>query len=423
VVQPDYDEHGHITGAHTVHAIPGDIAEITAETAEIKAQAHTVGGQVAEIINTLQEQNREFQRELQEQQRDFQRQLQQDVLRAAQQNTEATRLRGQPPELKVEPPKYYEGEATEIDAWLRRMVYYFGQVRITDEQERIAYAIQRIRKGKNNKAQNWSNSKINQMALYGEELAQFNMDYPGRNPTIQQIATVCPEIPAHGIYLDWPEYIFIHKIPFVGWAAFAEEARRYFLTTETREKAIKSLQDLKQTGKSVEEYITEFEGWLLLASFDEIALVDQFKRGLEPHIGRRILEMGSPGDGSVEGDLRRWFAQAQQLEKDYCDSDNFYGKRQFFFEKKKQDSPKASTSKVEHVTVKVKDNDDKMDVDQQKTTCPPPKCYNCGKMGHIARNCCAPKQIRKIDIREVMAAMTEEDKEAMKKELGFPPAQ
>jgi hypothetical protein len=36
---------------------------------------------------------------------------------------EAARERPRNPELKVEPPEYYEGEASEIDSWLRRMSY------------------------------------------------------------------------------------------------------------------------------------------------------------------------------------------------------------------------------------------------------------------------------------------------------------
>jgi hypothetical protein len=33
---------------------------------------------------------------------------------------EAARERPRNPELKVEPPEFYEGEASEIDSWLRR---------------------------------------------------------------------------------------------------------------------------------------------------------------------------------------------------------------------------------------------------------------------------------------------------------------
>ena len=65
--------------------------------------------------------------------------------------------RPQNPELKVDPPEFYEGDPTEIGTWLRRMTYYFGQVRQTDNAQRIAYAVQQIRKGSQNRAGNWAN--------------------------------------------------------------------------------------------------------------------------------------------------------------------------------------------------------------------------------------------------------------------------
>ena len=54
------------------------------------------------------------------------------------------------PELKVEPPEFYEGDPAEIDTWLRQMTYYFGQVRLRQDNQRIAYSVQRIRKGSQN---------------------------------------------------------------------------------------------------------------------------------------------------------------------------------------------------------------------------------------------------------------------------------
>jgi hypothetical protein len=54
------------------------------------------------------------------------------------------RTRARQPALKIDPPEYYKSDPEEIDTWLQRMNYYFGQVNVIDGFARI------IRKGKNN---------------------------------------------------------------------------------------------------------------------------------------------------------------------------------------------------------------------------------------------------------------------------------
>jgi hypothetical protein len=80
------------------------------------------------IVEGIQTQNEAFYERLQTQQQEFKRQqvAEQHCLEHA--DREAAQLRTCPPELKVEPPEFYEGEAAEVDLWLRRMTYYFAQV-------------------------------------------------------------------------------------------------------------------------------------------------------------------------------------------------------------------------------------------------------------------------------------------------------
>jgi hypothetical protein len=49
------------------------------------------------------------------------------------------------------------------------MNYYFAQVNLTDGLARMTYSIQRIRKGKNNRAVNWANGKIGEQANFDKE--------------------------------------------------------------------------------------------------------------------------------------------------------------------------------------------------------------------------------------------------------------
>jgi hypothetical protein len=128
------------------------------------------------------------------------------------------------------------------------MNYYFGQVNVTDGLARMTYSIQRIRKGKNNRATSWANGKIGEQANFNEERAVFHTTYPGRVYTNEEILTVIPAVAATAEHKAWPAYEFIHKPPFRSWDDFAQQARDYFLTTETRDMAIKKLRNMTQKG-------------------------------------------------------------------------------------------------------------------------------------------------------------------------------
>ena len=170
-------EGGHVVGA-TVHMVAPMVEELAAEATNANIAATALGNNLHTIINDLRARNQQFQEELAEREEDFQRLLLQErrMLERADREREQQRLKQ--PELKIDPPEYYEGEPSEIDAWLRHMAYYFNQVRLNDPEAQITYVIQRIRKGKNNCVGNWANSKIHEMSQYMDEKIAFVNAFP-----------------------------------------------------------------------------------------------------------------------------------------------------------------------------------------------------------------------------------------------------
>ena len=201
VVQPTFDTHGTLTGSITTVATPS-MPDLAAESADAATAAAAVGGNIATVITRVREANEAFQRTLAEERNMFLQTLQEERLEAAR-TLEAERMtaartleeerrthkaavrataaeRPKNPELKVEPLEFYEGDPTEINTWLCHMTYYFTQVRLRQDDLRIAYAVQRIRKGTQNQAGNWANRIIHEMAMMDEESATFGTRFLGQ---------------------------------------------------------------------------------------------------------------------------------------------------------------------------------------------------------------------------------------------------
>ena len=231
---------GRLVAEETLAVTPPD--EVLTEAAAIGTAAADIGTGLHTIIEDLRAQNEVLLERLQHEQQEHDRQMAAERRHLERLDRENDRTRTCPPELKVEPPEFYEGEATEVDSWLRRMTYYFVQVRVPEDMSKIAFAIQQVRKGKGNQAGNWANGRIHEIAQYDEEQAQFMIDYPGQTFTVEEAKTVIPAQEAkEGVHPTWPEYKLVHKHPFMTWTKFAEEMRQYFLTTETHAEAVKKL--------------------------------------------------------------------------------------------------------------------------------------------------------------------------------------
>ena len=261
---------GHIMGG-TIHTAAPTVEELAEEAMDANLATTALKNNLHTIINDLRARNQQFQEELAEREEDFQRILLQERRMLERVDREWERQRPKQPELKIDPPEYYEGEPSEIDAWLRHMAYYFNQVRLNDPEAQITYTIQRIRKGKNNRTGNWANSKIHEMACYSDEKINFVNAYPGRafdfaltKASQPAVPVVAPAADGTGRHPEWPTYKFTNKPPFLDMPELMEEARQYFLTTKTREEAVKKLRSLCQTS-TIEEYIIEFKGWLHLS--------------------------------------------------------------------------------------------------------------------------------------------------------------
>jgi len=62
-----------------------------------------------------------------------------------------------------------------------------------------------------------------------------------------------------------------------------------------------------------------------LTDFNKIALIAQFKGGLNAPLGMKIVGNGAPGDGATVGDSQLWYDRVTALDKAWRDRQKLYG--------------------------------------------------------------------------------------------------
>ena len=200
------------------------------------------------------------------------------------------------PQLKLEMPERYEGDPAEINNWLRSMETYFTLMEVTDLKRTIPITLQRITKGKGNRAGTWSAVKLKEWIDMEKEF--FHQVQEKTMPADASLRNrndgiITPE----GIVYQ----ALNNKAPFVDWIDFVEQAQEFFMTTETRDEAIRQLNGITQGYGPVEDYIIAFKALVPLSGFNDYALVAQFRQGLHPKLGYDIVRAGAPGDEDLEG--------------------------------------------------------------------------------------------------------------------------
>ena len=72
----------------------------------------------------------------------------------------------------------------------------------------------------------------------------------------------------------------VNKPLFKTWERMADEMVQFFILTETQTYAIEKLAKLKQGNWLLKDFWSEFVTWKELSSYNEMALVGLFKKGI-----------------------------------------------------------------------------------------------------------------------------------------------
>ena len=83
------------------------------------------------------------------------------------------------------------------------------------------------------------------------------------------------------------------------------------------EESVKAaeLRKLEQEGKTIEEFVQEFKRTARGSGYEGRLLVEEFKRGMNGAIGRKLMEVESQ-PGSIE----QWYRRAMALDRNWRES-------------------------------------------------------------------------------------------------------
>src|SRR5258707_2830107 len=156
-----------------------------------------------------------------------------------------------------------------------------------------------------------------------------------------------------------------------------------------RATAQRQIEALKQAQKPAEEFVTEFQNLALDTGYDDEALINKFKHGLN-----RPLLVECYRRSPLPTTLKEWQDTAINADRNYREMTMWTqgGRTQGYTPRANTSTPSFSAA----VPTPTPPRDpNAMDVDRTRTR-RPFVCYNCNGEGHMARDCKQPKKPRRV---------------------------
>lgn len=188
------------------------------------------------------------------------------------------------------------------------------------------------------------------------------------------------------------------------WLEFLEEFKAVFSDPDPAGTARNKMERLHQGTLTCDEYVSKFRELKVDTGYNDAALVEKFKKGLNQTLVDKIYGLQEMPD-----DLKGWETWATKFDRQW---------RQREAEKKATShttksykpftsaapTPKASTNEGKHEPDVVP-----MEVDSgMKNIRAKLICFKCGKPGHMARNCRPRADIGSLDYEAIKALIKEE---------------
>ena len=171
-----------------------------------------------------------------------------------------------PAKRRTKEPNDFEGNPDEVRAWYQRMMLFFQSNDISKEWERIKMALGKIKGGKDNWAQWWTDTQIRKFLPFQKEWKETSREL--------NISTMT------------------NKPPFETWEKMADKIAQFFILTETQTHAIDKLTKFKQGNRLIKNFWLEFITWKELSGYNKVVLVGLFKKGVYPALVQKLVKIG-----------------------------------------------------------------------------------------------------------------------------------
>lgn len=271
--------------------------------------------------------------------------------------------------IKVAAPDVFDGTISKADTFISQLQLYFHGKRVYDNSDRIVTALSYMKGGT---AGPWAKLKV------------------------KWLETLDP-----GATLDWD--------------AFVQDFRRTFGDPNPGGTARHKISQLKQGNHTADEYVASFRELKDETGYNDVALVEKFKKGLDQNLVDRIYHLPE-----MPQNLEEWISWAIKLDRQNREREvekkvsNFFSRPPSKPQSKpfplgQSSSSSSSSTNQPSTSVQARQPDVvPMEVDSGWRSVRPLICFKCRKPGHKAINCRSSVNINSMDHDSLKAYFKEE---------------